>query len=121
MLLSGVVVANSQALMPIKNTVNATTTEDAKSGEKAKSQNDELELCNQRLVKVLKDIEAAEKLIANLKELSAKQSELNNTNNMIIATQNGVIAAQKELIQIYEKRPRKKTKIFWGLISFVTN
>jgi hypothetical protein len=69
----------------------------------------------------LAELESAEKLIANLKELSAKQTELNTANNQIIATQNGVIAAQKDLIKIYEARPRKKTKILWGLISFTTN
>ncbi len=121
LILSSATAVFSQAQKPATNSANATGTIQAAPNGVNITSDDDLVVCNQRLTKVLEELESAEKLIANLKELSAKQTELNTANNQIIATQNGVIAAQKDLIKIYEARPRKKTKILWGLISFATN
>lgn len=67
-------------------------------------------VCNQRLEKVLADLEAAEKLIAALRA----ENESRQRKEAIDA---GIIAQQDKLIALLEKQRRRQLSIFFGLVK----
>lgn len=71
---------------------------------------DELEICNQRLVKTLDTLEAAENA------LKAVQKE-NESRKDLALIQEGIIKGQQDLIKILEKQSKKKLSLFFGLVK----
>lgn len=71
-------------------------------------------VCNQRLEKVLTDLDAAEKLIA------AQAAEIESRKRKELIDQ-GIIQQQDKLIALYEKRRGTKISLFFGLITIRKN
>ena len=74
-------------------------------------------VCDRRLLKTLDALEAAESVAASLKSEIESLRRLAAVNDEIIKAKETVIAEQKKLIEILEKKSRRRISFFFGMVK----